>query len=96
MAAKFPLYAGPVLQIVVFPQDLHTMQQHAQLQFNDRYEEVYRAHIVAHLELFGAFNIADQEAAAARAGPTELADWPPSPELSDDSVDDGSQFLTPP
>ena len=96
MVAKFPLYAGPALQVVVFPQGLHTLQQHAQLQFNGRYEEVYRAQIVAHLELFGAFYRAEREAAAANADPMALADWPPSPELSDDSVDDGSQFLTPP
>ena len=96
MVAKFPLYAGPALQVVVFPQGLHTLQQHAQLQFNGRYEEVYRAHIVAHLELFGAFYRAEQATAAANADPMALADWPPSPELSDDSVDDGSQFLTPP
>jgi hypothetical protein len=57
---------------------------------------VYRAHIVAHLELFGAFYRAERAAAAANADPMALADWPPSPELSDDSVDDGSQFLTPP
>ena len=96
MVAKFPLYAGPVLHVVVFPQGLHTLLQHAQLQFNARYEEVYRAHIVAHLELFGAFYRAERAAAAANADPMALADWPPSPELSDDSVDDGSQFLTPP
>jgi hypothetical protein len=57
---------------------------------------VYRAHIVAHLELFGAFYRAVWAAAAANADPMALADWPPSPELSDDSVDDGSQFVTPP
>jgi hypothetical protein len=96
MVAKFPLYAGPVLHVVVFPQGLHSLLQHAQLQFNGCYEEVYRAHIVAHLELFGAFYRAERAAAAANADPMALADWPPSPELSDDSVDDGSLFLTPP